>query len=225
MRDSCNADNTRHLDIEEWEKLINKIFSVMKLAFLNQYEKYYGMNNEQAEKRRQATKRMWAKSEQLLVFNHQQINQALSFMVNHCQYMPSLSEFINICKSAELKDQPKWEDAWDECCQNSHRIQEHQWSSGLVAKAGQKTGWHLIRSATGHAVERAKERFKKNYLAISDQVIINPEILLLENQSTNSEATRAIQHSKETLQKTMQEQGIPSNLSRSECLSRLKSHL
>ena len=147
------------------------------------------------------------------------------------EFLPSLGRLIQCCQP-DLKELglPDTEQAWQEACNHSHEVIQHQWSHDAVYLAGRRVGWHAIRSAGGDVqVSRLKKTFINVYQQLVEDTIRGADlrgeaIAALQDMRRQSEEEKAKRYAHFLMGQELDKQGIPRRMSGAEALKRMKAN-
>ena len=222
-----NVSVFSQLSGEDQGTIINGVFSELKAAFPGQFLKYCKQipgweNHERAR---------LVQDDDFRRLTARQIKIGLTTACKG-EFLPSLGRLIQCCQpdlnELGLTDS---ESAWQEACNHSHEVTQHQWSHAAVYLAGRRVGWHAIRTASGDIqVQRHKKRFLECYQQLVDDTVrgVNLQgeaIAALTDMRRQSEEEKARRYSEFLIQQELDKQGLPERMSGADALKRMKAGL
>ena len=211
---------------EDQARIINGVFVELKNSFPGQFLKY-------ADKIPG-----WEDYERKRLFNDDDFRRLTARQIKNglnraCkgEFLPSLGRLIQCCQP-DLKELglPDTEQAWQEACNHSHEVIQHQWSHDAVYLAGRRVGWHAIRSAGGDVqVSRLKKTFINVYQQLVEDTIRGADlrgeaIAALQDMRRQSEEEKAKRYAHFLMGQELDKQGIPRRMSGAEALKRMKAN-
>lgn len=199
------------------------IFASFQTQYPNQFDWDYGRDPRKLE----AAKRAWFRNA-IGMLPDTLFNMALRRMGEACKKIPSLHEFLELCRPRpEALGMPSVEGAYQEAVSHSTNAR-HRWSHAAVRIASNSAGAHDMRAAEGWRAEQVRKAFEHYYGELVLQVArgeeLTPPHLALSHDGNRPAVQVQEEFGEEFLRKVMHAQGLdsPGAGSREALLKRLR---
>lgn len=187
---------------------VTVIFAAFQVQFPNQFGWDYPANDAAKLK---AGKRAWFRNELGLV-PQPLFELALNRMGLMCKKIPSLREFLDLCRPApEDLGMPSVEAAYSEAVRHA-KNPGHCWRHPAVKLAAAATGMHDLHCAEGWRIERVRKAFEYQYEVLVRQVgcgeplTAPPQALVHDSQRSLEEVQ--LEHSEQFAERLVEQYGL-----------------
>lgn len=194
-------------DRDELTRRITVLFAAFQAQYANQFDWDYGRD----EQKLKAAKKVWYRNA-LGMVPGPLFEMALRTMGEVCRKIPTLAEFLQLCRPApELLGLPTVDAAYQEAV--VHALDSaHRWSHPAVRLAAKAAGAHDMRLADGWRATQVRRAFETYYGQLVQRVACGEDLaeptLALGHDGSRPAAQVQEEHAEQQLQARLVQQGL-----------------